>query len=69
MLTRIIDVFPRIKKLFDHIERRVDALRKEDRQDLQILAMQYYAQLQKIKPTLLTQEQASLITSLITQVS
>jgi hypothetical protein len=36
---------------------QVDALRSEERQDLQIQASQYYTMLQKIKPKLLTQEQ------------
>ena len=40
VLTRVIDVFPKMKKLSDHLEKRVDKLRTEERKDLQMLASQ-----------------------------
>jgi len=36
VLTRIVDVFPGMRKLCEHLERKVDALRSETRKDLQI---------------------------------
>ena len=57
VLTRTIDVFPRMKKLSDHLDKRVAKLREEERKDLQMLASQYHGMLQKAKPGLQTQEQ------------
>ena len=57
VLTRTIDVFPRMKKLGDLLEKRVAKLREEERKDLQMLASQYHGLLQKAKPGLQTQEQ------------
>jgi len=57
VLTRTIDVFPGMRKLCEHLERKVDVLRSEERKDLQIQASQYYTMLQKVKPKLLTQDQ------------
>ena len=56
VLTRIVDVFPAIKNICTHLERKVAALKDEDRKDLQTLAAQYHSQLVKIKPQLQTQE-------------
>ena len=44
------------KRLADLLDKRVAALREDERPDLQTLAAQYYAQLQKLKPTLQTQD-------------
>jgi len=57
VLTRTIAVFPRMKKLSDHLDKRVAKLREEKRKDLQMLASQYHGMLQKAKPGLQTQEQ------------
>ena len=38
VLTRIVDVFPAMKKVCDNLEKKVDKLREEERKDLQTLA-------------------------------
>ena len=43
VLTRIVDVFPVMKRLADLLDKRVAALREDERPDLQTLAAQYYA--------------------------
>ena len=56
VLTRVIDVFPVMKKLSEMIEKRVDKLRQDERKDLQIMASQYFTMLQKLKPSMEAQE-------------
>ena len=57
VLTRIVDVFPGMKKLCDHLEKKVKVITEDDsRKDLQVQASQYFTMLQKAKPNLQTQE-------------
>ena len=56
VLTRIVDVFPGMKKLCDHLEKKVKVITEDDsRKDLQVQEL-YFTMLQKAKPNLQTQE-------------
>eukprot|EP01103_Thecamoeba_quadrilineata_P015330 TRINITY_DN480_c0_g2_i3.p1 TRINITY_DN480_c0_g2~~TRINITY_DN480_c0_g2_i3.p1 ORF type:complete len:1658 (-),score=455.84 TRINITY_DN480_c0_g2_i3:20-4993(-) len=57
VLTKLVKLFPVLKRIVPHLEKRVNKIREEDREDLKVLAGRYHALLQTQKQNLLTDEE------------